>query len=80
MPRRTARSVEGVRFGATIRRLRHERGLSQEALAGRAKLNVDFVGFIERGENVPTLATILQLARALGIQPSKTIAEFDEQL
>ena len=52
-------------------------GLSQEALAERANLSADFLGFIERGENVPTLTTILQLARALGVQPSKIIKDFD---
>ena len=78
MPRRSTRSKEGEKFGATVRRLRKHAGLSQEALAERANLSADFVGFIERGENVPTLTTILQLARALGVQPSKIIKDFDE--
>jgi transcriptional regulator with XRE-family HTH domain len=41
-----------VRFGETVHRLRKEAGLSQEALAERANLSADFVGFIERGDNV----------------------------
>ncbi|HEX8411810.1 MAG TPA: helix-turn-helix transcriptional regulator [Thermoanaerobaculia bacterium] len=67
-----------MKFGETVRRLRKERNLSQEALAERAGMNADFVGFIERGENVPTLTSILQLARALGVQPSVIIKDFDE--
>jgi transcriptional regulator with XRE-family HTH domain len=67
-----------MKFGDTIRRLRAERGYSQELLAERAKLNADFLGFIERGDNLPTLATILQLARALGVKPSMMIKDFDE--
>jgi transcriptional regulator with XRE-family HTH domain len=67
-----------VKFGDTVRRLRKAAGLSQEALAERANLNADFLGFIERGDNVPTLTTVLQLARALGVQPSTIIKEFDE--
>ncbi|MDP9193368.1 MAG: helix-turn-helix domain-containing protein [Acidobacteriota bacterium] len=67
-----------MKFGETVRRLRKERALSQEALAERAGMNADFVGFIERGENVPTLTTILQLARAFGVQPSVIIEDFDE--
>jgi transcriptional regulator with XRE-family HTH domain len=67
-----------MKFGDTVRRLRAERGYSQEALAERAKLNADFLGFIERGDNLPTLATILQLARALGVKPSAMIKDFDE--
>ena len=77
MPRRSTRSKEGQKFGDTVRRLRKQAGLSQEALAERANLSADFVGFIERGENVPTLTTILQLARALGVQPSKIVKDFD---
>jgi transcriptional regulator with XRE-family HTH domain len=67
-----------MKFGETVRRLRKERNLSQEALAERAGMNADFVGFIERGENVPTLTTILQLAGALNIQPSEIIRDFDQ--
>lgn len=77
MPRREKRSREGIKFGDTIRRLRAERGYSQEVLAERAKLNADFLGFIERGDNLPTLATILQLARALGVKPSTMMKDFD---
>jgi transcriptional regulator with XRE-family HTH domain len=67
-----------MKFGDSLRRLRKERNLSQEALAEQANLSADFLGFIERGENVPTLTTILQLARALGVQPSTIIKDFDE--
>jgi transcriptional regulator with XRE-family HTH domain len=77
VPRREKRSREGIKFGDTIRRLRAERGYSQEVLAERAKLNADFLGFIERGDNLPTLATILQLARALGVKPSTMMKDFD---
>jgi transcriptional regulator with XRE-family HTH domain len=77
VPRRSTRSKEGQKFGETVRRLRKAAGLSQEALAERANLSADFLGFIERGENVPTLTTILQLARALGVQPSRIIKDFD---
>ena len=75
--RRKVRSPEGIRFGEIIRRLRREQNLSQEALAERAGMNADFIGFIERGENVPTLTTILQLAAALAVQPSALIKDFD---
>jgi transcriptional regulator with XRE-family HTH domain len=77
VPRREKRSRDGMKFGDTVRRLRAERGYSQEVLAERAKLNADFLGFIERGDNLPTLATILQLARALEVKPSTMIKDFD---
>jgi transcriptional regulator with XRE-family HTH domain len=76
MPRRASRSQEGQKFGEVIRRLRKERGLSQEALAERADLAADYLGFIERGENVPTLTVILKLARALRTAPAELLRDF----
>ncbi|HEY2090385.1 MAG TPA: helix-turn-helix transcriptional regulator [Thermoanaerobaculia bacterium] len=76
MSRRKVRSVEGPRFGDAIRRLRKERGMSQEPLAEAAHLTDDYVGFVERGENVPTLTVILKLARALGVDAGDLLAEF----
>lgn len=76
MPRRQTRSAVGSRFGTTLRRLRNDRGLSQEALAERADLAADYLGFIERGDNVPTLIVVLKLARALEIDASELVAEF----
>ena len=66
----------GARFGSTLRRFRTSRGLSQEALAERAGLAADYLGFIERGENVPTLVVLLKLARALEVDASELVGEF----
>ena len=50
-----------------LRKLRGERGLSQEELADRAGLNRNYVGMIEREENAPTVDTLEDLARALDV-------------
>lgn len=76
MSRRKVRSAEGQRFGDTLRRLRNERGLSQERLAEAANLTADYIGFVERGENVPTLTVILKLALALDCAPADLLADF----
>ena len=76
MSRRKVRSIEGQRFGEALRRLRRERGLSQERLAEAANLTDDYVGFIERGENVPTLTVILKLAKALSVDAAELLSEF----
>lgn len=76
MPRRQIRSKAGEQFGATVRRLRNARGLSQEALAEKASLAADYVGFIERGENVPSLIAILKLARALEVDATELVRDF----
>lgn len=57
-------------FGRNVRKLRHDRGLSQEALAEAAHLDRSYIGGIERGERNPALKTILGLANALGVHPS----------
>lgn len=56
--------------GANIRRLRKERGLSQEALAGEAGLAMRHLGRIERGEGNPTVAILGRLAEVLGVLPT----------
>lgn len=38
-------------------------------------MSVTYVGFIERGENVPTLTIILKLADALSVTPAQLIAD-----
>jgi transcriptional regulator with XRE-family HTH domain len=55
--------------GANIRRLRKERGLSQEALAGEAGLAMRHLGRIERGEGNPTVAILGKLAEVLKVHP-----------
>ena len=57
--------------GANIKRLRKERGLSQEALAGEAGLAMRHLGRIERGEGNPTVAVLGKLADVLGVRPTE---------
>jgi len=76
MSRRKQRSVEGQRLGDRLRQLRKERGMSQERLAEAANLTEDYIGFIERGENVPTLTVILKLAKGLDVDAGDLVAEF----
>lgn len=61
-----------IRFGQTIRALRQQKGLTQEKLGELAGLNQSYVGDIERGERNPSLRTINNLCRALGLSVSET--------
>ncbi|MBX3478411.1 MAG: helix-turn-helix transcriptional regulator [Brevundimonas sp.] len=61
--------------GANVRRLRKERGLSQEALAGEAGLAMRHLGRIERGEGNPTVAVLARLAEVMKVHPT---AFYDE--
>lgn len=76
MTHRKDRRPEAVRFGAVVRRLREERGLTQDELAERAGVSGTYVGFVERGDNVPTLTIVLQLAKALGIRAAELLDDF----
>lgn len=76
MTHRKVRRPEAEKFGLVVRRLRESRGLTQEELAERADVSATYIGFVERGDNVPTLTIILQIASALGIRPSELLTEF----
>jgi transcriptional regulator with XRE-family HTH domain len=67
VPRRKSKDPDASKFGAIIRGLREERGWTQEEMAERAGMNGSYVGFLERGENVPTLTVILLLAETLQV-------------
>ena len=54
-------------FGARLRTLRKERGLSQEALAHLAGVHSTHAGGVERGEYNISLANIHEFAKALGV-------------
>lgn len=55
------------KIGASIRKHREAKNMTQEDLAHLAGLNRAYVGYIERGERNPSTDTISKLARALKI-------------
>ena len=52
-----------------VRRLRLERGYTQEELSELAGINRNYTGMIERGERSPTVDMLEKLAKALKIDP-----------
>jgi len=60
-------------FGANLRNVRDDAGMSQEALAQEAKLDRAAISIIERGTRAANLRTILKLARALRVPPASLL-------
>ena len=58
-------------FGKELRRLRHTKNLSQEALADLADLSTSQIGRIERGKINPSICTLKKIAEALGVKMSE---------
>jgi transcriptional regulator with XRE-family HTH domain len=60
-------------LGKEIRKLRHERGYSQEALAELADIHENHVRRIEGGTANPSYIVLLRIARALRVRPSELL-------
>ena len=65
-----------TQFGTRLQNLRKQKGLTQEQLAEKTMISVDFLSLVERGVNAPSFDTLEKLAIALGV-PVKYLFEFD---
>ena len=82
MAKKTATERDfSIAFGHVLKRIRIERGLSQEAFGNLLGLHRTHIGFLERGERNPMLATVYEISVALG-QPmdeliQQTVQEYE---
>lgn len=72
MPRKHQNLNEII--GANLRKLRKERGLSQEDLAEICGLHRNYIGAVERGERNITLNTLSQIASAVSVSPIQLLS------
>lgn len=63
-----------VALGKTIRAMRKERGLSQEALAADSDIERSYMSGIERGVQNVTVMALLRIARALDVSIAEVSA------
>ena len=60
-------------FAANLRRLRHEKGLSQDDLAYEAEVSRSYLSQLEKGAFYASLKIIGKLAEALGIESDELL-------
>ena len=60
-------------FAANLRRLRHEKGLSQDDLAYEAEVSRSYLSQLEKGAFYASLKIIGKLAEALGVEPAELL-------
>jgi len=66
-------------FGAVLRRIRKERGYSQEELAHRAGIAMRYVSLLERNQRQPTISTVYLLCTALEISMTEFVSEIEKE-
>jgi len=62
------------RFASNLRRYRKAAKLTQEQLAAKTELHPTEISRLERGVRNPRLATIVRLARGLGVGAEQLVA------
>lgn len=60
-------------FARNLRRLRHAKGLSQEALAYEADIDRTYISALERGVYSATIDMVAKLAAVLGVDAAELL-------
>jgi transcriptional regulator with XRE-family HTH domain len=78
MPKLTITNRDAVRFGAIFRRLRRARGWTIITAAQRCGMNANYLGALEKGGNMPSVETLLEVADVYGVNASDIVREVEE--
>jgi transcriptional regulator with XRE-family HTH domain len=62
-------------FGANLRALREQKGMTQDQLAERAHMDAPTIRRYERGVRDPTIKSLTRLARALDTTVSELVRD-----
>ena len=66
--------------GAVIRKLRIQKGMTQDLLSGLAGIARTHLTMIENGTKQPNFETIWKIASALEMKPSELVAEIEKEI
>ena len=61
-------SISDYKLGRRIHKVRKAKGITQEKLAEKIGTGIDWIAFIETGREVPNIAMLRKIARALGVK------------
>jgi transcriptional regulator with XRE-family HTH domain len=61
--------------GSNIRRLRKQKGVTQEELAFEAEIDLTYMGGIERGNRNPSMMVMARIAEALSVPLPKLLSD-----
>ncbi len=62
-------------FATNMRRIRREKGLTQEQVAEAAELHPNYISSVERGERNISICNIARIAVALGVSMEALVVE-----
>jgi transcriptional regulator with XRE-family HTH domain len=79
LPESEHRDADLLVLGRAVRRMREQRGISADQLAGAIDICRQRIDALEAGRLDPTYELLLAVAEGLGIQPS-TLVTLAEQL
>lgn len=64
-------------FGHIVKKARSEQNMSQSTLAELSNLDRTFISMLERGLRQPSLETVFNISKALGLVPSAVVKEME---
>lgn len=67
--------IDYALIGRRIRDYRRQARLTQAELAERAGVCQQYIGCLERGEGIPSLATVMSLCSALAVEPNTLLLD-----
>jgi transcriptional regulator with XRE-family HTH domain len=65
--------------GRNVKRIRQEKGLTQEQLAELSGFSQQYISGLEQGRRNPTVVSLYELATALGVSHMELVRAIDEE-
>jgi transcriptional regulator with XRE-family HTH domain len=78
VPKLKITNRDAVRFGAILKRLRLSRGWTILKAAERCGMNPNYLGTLEKGGNMPSVDTLLNMADVYGVNAADIVREVED--